>query len=72
MKTQKQIDDLILIIETAEDRESVTNQMVADVLGFLNNKNKAFDKKHVVMSEEAFEKIKKPDPDIFYYIYEEE
>ena len=36
MATQEYIDDLIIVIETAEDAESVTNQMVAAVLGFLN------------------------------------
>lgn len=72
MKTQKQVDDLIKIIETAEDKESVTNQMVAEVLEFINEKNKTLDGKHVVISEEKYEKIKVPDPDIFYYIYEEE
>ena len=29
MATQEYIDDLIIVIETAEDAESVTNQMVA-------------------------------------------
>lgn len=72
MKTQKQVDDLIKIIETAEDKESVTNQMVAGVLEFINEKNKTLDGKHVVISEEKYEKIKEPDPDIFYYTYEEE
>ena len=32
MATQEYIDDLIIVIETAEDAESVTNQMVAAVL----------------------------------------
>ena len=36
MATQEYIDDLIIIIETAEDAGSVTNQMVAAVLDFLN------------------------------------
>ena len=31
MATQEYIDDLIIVIETAEDAESVTNQMVAAV-----------------------------------------
>ena len=41
MKNQQQIDDLIKIIGAAEDNESVTNQMVAEVLAFLNER--AFD-----------------------------
>lgn len=36
MATQEYIDDLIIVIETAEDAGSVTNQMVAAVLDFLN------------------------------------
>ena len=36
MATQEYIDDLIIVIETAEDAESVTNQMVAAVLGLMN------------------------------------
>lgn len=35
MATQEYIDDLIIVIETAEDAGSVTNQMVAAVLDFL-------------------------------------
>ena len=54
MKTQKQIDDLIEQIRTAEEKESVTNEMEADVLEFLNEKTKPFDKKHEVMSEEEY------------------
>lgn len=72
MKTQKQIDDLIQKIGTAEDKESVTNQMEADVLEFLNEKTKPFDKKHEVMSEEEYKGIKNPDPNTFYYTYEVE
>ena len=57
MKTQKQIDDLIEQIRTAEEKESVTNEMEADVLEFLNEKTKPFDKKHEVMSEEEYSRI---------------
>ena len=72
MKTQKQIDDLIEQIRTAEEKESVTNEMEADVLEFLNEKTKPFDKKHEVMSEEEYCRIEKPEPNTFYYTYEAE
>lgn len=65
MKTQKQIDDLIEQIRAAEEKESVTNEMEADVLEFLNEKIKPFDKKHEVMSEEEYSKIKNPDSNTF-------
>lgn len=38
MATQEYIDDLIIVIETAEDAGSVTNQMVAAVLDFFKRK----------------------------------
>lgn len=72
MKTQKQIDDLIEQIRAAEEKESVTNEMEADVLEFLNEKTKPFDKKHEVMSEEEYGRIEKPEPNTFYYTYEAE
>ena len=72
MKTQKQIDDLIEQIRTAEEKESVTNEKEADVLEFLNEKTKPFDKKHEVMSEEEYSRIEKPEPNTFYYTYEAE
>lgn len=72
MKTQEQIDDLIQVIGTSEDEGSVTNQMEAEVLEFLNEKIKPLDKKHEVMSEDEFSKIKEPDPNTFYYTYEVE
>ena len=72
MKTQKQIDDLIEQIRTAEEKESVTNEMEADVLEFLNEKTKPFDKKHEVMSEKEYSRIEKPEPNTFYYTYEVE
>lgn len=72
MKTQKQIDDLIEQIRTAEEKESVTNEMEADVLEFLNEKTKPFDKKHEVMSKEEYSRIEKPEPNTFYYTYEAE
>ena len=72
MKTQKQIDDLIEQIRTAEEKESVTNEMEADVLEFLNEKTKPFDKKHEVMSEEEYSRIEKSEPNTFYYTYEAE
>ena len=46
--------------------------MEADVLEFLNEKIKPFDKKHEVMSEEEYSKIKNPDSNTFYYTYETE
>ena len=72
MKTQKQIDHVIDQIRTAEEKESVTNEMEADVLEFLNEKTKPFDKKHEVMSEEEYSRIEKPEPNTFYYTYEAE
>ena len=72
MKTQKQIDDLIEQIRTAEEKESVTNEMEADVLEFLNEKTIPFDTKHEVMSEEEYSRIEKPEPNTFYYTYEVE
>ncbi|MCE8736750.1 hypothetical protein K0F50_05045 [Bacteroides fragilis] len=38
MKSQEHIDDLIQIILTAEEKESVSNQMVGEVLEFLNER----------------------------------
>ena len=38
MKSQEHIDDLIKVILTAEEKESVSNQMVGEVLEFLNEK----------------------------------
>ena len=72
MKTQKQIDELIEQIRTAEEKESVTNEMEADVLECLNEKTKPYDKKHEVMSEEEYSRIEKPEPNTFYYTYEAE
>ena len=72
MKTQKQIDDLIEQIRAAEEKESVTNEMETDILEFLNEKIKPFDKKNEVMSEEEYSKIKNPDSNTFYYTYETE
>ena len=53
MATQEYIDDLIIVIETAEDAESVTNQMVAAVLGFLNEHLKLVSQGKEVEAEEA-------------------
>ena len=53
MATQEYIDDLIIVIETAEDAESVTNQMVAAVLGFLNEHLKLVSQGKEVEVEEA-------------------
>lgn len=39
MKSQEHIDDLIKVILTAEEKESVSNQMVGEVLEFLNENN---------------------------------
>ena len=72
MKTQNQIDDLIEQIRAAEEKESITNEMEADVLEFLNEKIKPFYKKLEVMSEEEYSKIKNPDSNTFYYTYETE
>ena len=38
MKSQEHIDDLIKVILTAEEKESVSNQMVGEVLEFLNER----------------------------------
>lgn len=53
MATQEYIDDLIIVIETAEDAESVTNQMVAAVLGFLNEHLKLVSQGKEVEAEET-------------------
>ena len=53
MATQEYIDDLIIVIETAEDAESVTNQMVAAVLDFLNVNLKKVSQGEEVLEEEA-------------------
>ena len=53
MATQEYIDDLIIVIETAEDAESVTNQMVAAVLGFLNEHLKLVSQGKEIEAEEA-------------------
>lgn len=42
MKSQEHIDDLIKVILTAEEKESVSNQMVGEVLEFLNEKQSFF------------------------------
>jgi len=86
MKKQKQIDDLIEQIKLAEEKESVTNEMEAVVLEFLNGKTKSLEGRHktmgeklgnlanrdVVMSEDEYEKLPVKNPDAFYYTYEEE
>ena len=53
MATQEYIDDLIIVIETAEDAGSVTNQMVAAVLDFLNVNLKKVSQGEEVLEEEA-------------------
>ena len=53
MATQEYIDDLIIVIETAEDAESVTNQMVAAVLDFLNVNLKKVSQGKEIEAEEA-------------------
>ena len=53
MATQEYIDDLIIVIETAEDAESVTNQMVAAVLDFLNEHLKLVSQGKEIEAEEA-------------------
>lgn len=53
MATQEYIDDLILVIETAEDAESVTNQMMAAVLDFLNVNLKKVSQNEKIQEEEA-------------------
>ena len=52
MATQEYIDDLIIVIETAEDAESVTNQMVAAVLDFLNEHLKLVSRGREFLGEE--------------------
>lgn len=56
--TQEFIDDLISVIWTAEERESVTNEMVARVLDFLNRRKQQLaqgrgDSEEVAMSQKA-------------------
>lgn len=41
MSTQESVDNLITIIENAEEAESITNEMVATVFDHLNEKCKA-------------------------------
>ena len=53
MATQEYIDDLIIVIETAEEAESVTNQMVAAVLDFLNVNLKKSARGEEIQTEEA-------------------
>lgn len=53
MATQEYIDDLIIVIETAEDAESVTNQMVAAVLDHLNVNLKKVSESKEIQAEEA-------------------
>lgn len=75
MATQEYIDDLIQLIDTAEDKESVTNQMVATVFDFLNKKMKKEEERHVTLTENEYEKLVqsgKTDPDSLYMIYEDE
>lgn len=75
MTRQEYIDDLIRLIDTAEDKESVTNQMEAAVLDFLNKKMKKEEARHIILTEGEYEKLVqsgKVVPDSIYMIYEDE
>ena len=75
MKTQEQVDDLIKVIDAAEEKERVTNQMEAAIFEFLNEKLKKEESRHVTLTEEAYEtlvKSGKVDPDSIYLTFEED
>lgn len=75
MKTQEQVDDLIKVIDAAEEKESVTNQMEAAIFEFLNEKLKKEESRHVTLTEEAYEtlvKSGKVDPDSIYLTFEKD